>query len=77
MRPMPTGPIRVFLKSGHHVLVHDIHEREEGAWRMRVSQYNKLRLLPSSVVQALERIDLIAVVRQGTRGMVCVAATRA
>lgn len=66
-----------FLETrGERMRVHDIvHERgDDGAWRMRVSSYDKLRLDPAWVVGELERVGLAVEVSPGPRGMVRVEA---
>lgn len=58
-----------------HMLVHDIvHERDGGAWRMRVSSYRKLRLAPRTLENVLRRVGLEPTTTAGTRGMVRVTA---
>lgn len=59
------------------MLVHDIvHERQGGAWSMRVSHYPKLRLDPTTVVRALERGGLSVACGPGPRGMVQIVGSR-
>jgi len=57
--------------------VHDIvHERgDDGAWRMRLSSYEKLRLDPAWVEAALHRAGLVAEVSPGPRGMARIVAS--
>ncbi len=58
-----------------HVTVHDIiHERVAEGWGMRVSSYNKLRLLPESLRRVLEATGLRCTVSQGPRGMLTLIA---
>lgn len=60
------------------VQVHDIlHERKEGAWVMRVSAYQKLRLAPGWVKQELEACGFVVGVGAGLSGMVRLMATKA
>lgn len=59
------------------MLVHDIlHERQDGAWSMRVSHYPKLRLDPNMVIRTLERCGLSVARDSGPRGMVQIIASR-
>ena len=58
------------------MLVHDIlHERQDGAWSMRVSHYPKLRLDPNMVVRTLEQCGLSVARDSGLRGMVQIVAS--
>ena len=58
------------------MLVHDIlHERQDGAWSMRVSHYPKLRLDPNMVVRTLEQCGLSVARDSGPRGMVQIVAS--
>jgi Methyltransferase domain len=53
------------------VTVHDLlHEREESQWKLRVSSYRKLRLVPEWVSQALENHGFRVVRQAGLSGMV-------
>lgn len=59
------------------VRVHDIlHEREDGAWLMRVSAYQKLRLDPLWLKARLEKHGFAARTEAGLSGMVRLVATR-
>ncbi len=63
---------------GQYMLVHDIvHERQhDGAWRLRVGHYPKLRLDPDQVVQFLEHAGLSAHRQTGPRGLVQISAVK-
>jgi len=63
---------------GQYMLVHDIvHERQQdGAWRLRVGHYPKLRLDPGQVVQFLEHAGLRAHRQAGPRGLVQISAVK-
>lgn len=66
-----------FLESrGERMRVHDIvHERgDDGAWRMRLSSYEKLRLDPAWVDAALRRVGFTTEMTTGPRGMLRVDA---
>jgi len=65
-----------FLEEGRtHMEVHDIvHERNGDAWRMEVSSYNKLRLDPEWVLNALRKAGMTPQASLGPRGMVQVVA---
>ena len=65
-----------FLEYGEGtVIVHDLlHEREGGAWRLRVSSYPKLRLSPQWVVDELNAQGLSAVRDTVPGGMIRVTA---
>jgi hypothetical protein len=55
---------------GDTVLVHDIlHENQGGAWTLRVSSYQKLRLAPSAVQEIFQRAGLNVSISAGPRGM--------
>jgi SAM-dependent methyltransferase len=57
--------------------VHDIvHERDGGAWRMKVSSYPKLQLAPASVERMLRDAGLTPTVAPGARGMVRISASK-
>lgn len=88
-RTLPTGdarfiPVRsdsdrilaCFLEErAEHVLVHDvIHERVEGAWSMKVSSYEKLRLSPLTVKQGAEAAGMRCRIETGPRGTLKVVA---
>ncbi len=61
---------------GERMRVHDIvHERDGGAWRMRVGSYPKLKLAPQTVERLLRDAGLAPTVAPGPRGMVRIAAT--
>lgn len=54
-----------------HVQVHDLlYERTNGAWKMTVSSYRKLRLPPEAARQAFLAAGLQATVEPAARGMV-------
>lgn len=60
-----------------YVTVHDVlHERDGAAWRLQVSAYQKLRLSPQWVSEALEARGFAVRVEPGNGGMVRVLATR-
>jgi len=64
-------------KQDERMLVHDIvHEREGSNWRMKVSSYPKLRLVPETVAATLQRVGLTATLATGPRGMVAITAIR-
>jgi hypothetical protein len=64
-------------EQGERMLVHDIvHERDGATWRMRVSSYPKLRLVPATVVSMLQRVGLAPTLSAGPRGMVSIVASR-
>lgn len=65
-------------EQGERMLVHDIvHEREGAMWRMRVSNYPKLRLAPEAVVAMLKQAGLEPMLEPGPRGMTAITAIRA
>ena len=58
-----------------YVLVHDvIHELVEGTWSIKVSSYEKLRLSPMTVKQAVEDAGMRCRIETGPRGMIKVVA---
>lgn len=60
------------------IQVHDIlHERNEGAWCMRVSTYHKLRLKPDWVKARLEEYGFLVSVSAGLSGMIRMIAAKA
>jgi SAM-dependent methyltransferase len=60
-----------------HMVVHDIvHEREAGAWSMKVSSYRKLRISPQWAVSVLRKVGLNPNIGAGPRGMVQIVASR-
>jgi hypothetical protein len=62
--------------SAERVTVHDVlHERSGASWRLRVSAYQKLRLSPAWVVEALGGLGLAVRLEPGLGGMVRVVAT--
>jgi SAM-dependent methyltransferase len=64
-------------EQGERMLVHDIvHERDGATWRMKVSSYPKLRLVPATVASMLQRAGLTPIVSAGPRGMVSIVASR-
>lgn len=67
-----------FLEYGDtSVLVHDVlHEREGGAWRLRLSSYPKLRLSPEWVMSTLASFGFVVRREQGVSGMIRVVAER-
>jgi SAM-dependent methyltransferase len=59
-----------------HINVHDIiHERRGDTWQMQVSDYQKLRLSPLWVLEALQKAGLEPKMSQGPRGMIQVVAS--
>jgi hypothetical protein len=53
-----------------HVVVHDLlHERVDGAWRLRLGSYTKLRLQPEALVASCRAAGLHARIEPGPRGM--------
>jgi SAM-dependent methyltransferase len=73
--PVRSDPERIltcFLEANpERVRVHDIiHERVQGAWSMKVSSYEKLRLSPDTVVRAAEGVGMRCHIEPGPRGMV-------
>jgi cyclopropane fatty-acyl-phospholipid synthase-like methyltransferase len=65
-----------FLEEGPtHMVVHDIvHERVGATWSMKVSSYQKLRLSPEWVLDALSSVGLRPTASAGPRGMVQIVA---
>lgn len=62
---------------GERVTVHDLlHEREGAGWKQRVSAYEKLRLDPAWVVEALAARGFTPQRGAGLSGMVRIAARR-
>lgn len=64
-------------EQGESLLVHDIlHEIQGGAWTMRVSSYQKLRLAPLAVQAIFERAGLNTSLTPGPRGMIKLVGVR-
>jgi SAM-dependent methyltransferase len=64
-------------EQGDTVRVHDVlHENHGGAWTMRVSSYQKLRLALPAVQAIFERAGLSTSVTPGPRGMIKLVAHR-
>lgn len=62
--------------AGDHVRVHDLlYQRAATGWQFTVSDYQKLRLAPDSVAEALRSAGLNVVCERAPRGMVRVVAT--
>jgi 2-polyprenyl-3-methyl-5-hydroxy-6-metoxy-1,4-benzoquinol methylase len=62
--------------SADHVTVHDVlHERSGPTWQLRVSAYQKLRLSPTWVADALGGVGLSVRLEAGLAGMVRAVAT--
>jgi SAM-dependent methyltransferase len=62
---------------GDRMQVHDIvHERDGGAWRMKVGSYPKLKLAPQWVARMLREAGLEPTVAPGARGMVRIEAIK-
>jgi SAM-dependent methyltransferase len=62
--------------AAQHVLVHDVlHERTDGAWNMKVSSYQKLRISPRLAMESAKAAGLKCQLETGPRGMVKIRAT--
>jgi len=56
---------------GSGVAVHDIlHRRTDQGWTLQVSQYTKLKLVPTGVADTFRRSGLVATLDEGPRRMV-------